>query len=283
MSYFRDLSCDSVVNKKIMLKKFNVILILFASFQLTCHPERAEESSIVQPKLLTAHTSFNYPHEAYNQGIEGKVVVRLLVNKEGKVIESKILKTSGSGVLDEAALKMVRSSAYEPGTIDGVVSEFWLHLPIEFKLDEIHRFSEDVDKWSEIALAYQLEINAGISFEEKSGLKKLYYHYQHLAYEIGKSRSTVANKSVLKVVEESVSQPWFEFQDQWPLGFLLFQDYIRRYPESDYALKSREDLIGYLQREIEILEKKSFFETPNATIYSLISEYLKKLYDQDMK
>ena len=63
----------------------------------------------------------------------------------------------------------------------------------------------------------------------------------------------------------------------------MFQDYIRRYPESDYALKSREDLIGYLQREIEILEKKSFFETPNATIYSLISEYLKKLYDQDMK
>ncbi|MEE9119038.1 MAG: hypothetical protein V3U02_10660, partial [Calditrichia bacterium] len=144
-------------------------------------------------------------------------------------------------------------------------------------------FTEDVDKWSEIALAYQLEINAGISFEEKSGLKKLYYHYQHLAYEIGKSRSTVANKSVLKVVEESVSQPWLEFQDLWPLGFLLFQDYIRRYPESDYALKSREDLIGYLQREIEILEKKSFSETPNATIYSLISEYLKKLYDQDMK
>ena len=114
-------------------------------------------------------------------------------------------------------------------------------------------------------------------------MKNLYYHYQHLAYEIGKSRSTEANKSVLIVVEESVSQPWIEFQDLWPLGFLLFQDYIRRYPESDYALNSREDLIGYLQREIEILEQKSFSETPNATIYSLISEYLKNLYDQDMK
>lgn len=266
-----------------MLKMSKIILILFASFQLTCHPERVEESTIVQPKLLTTHTSFNYPPEAYNQGIEGKVVVRLLVNKKGQVIDTKILRSSGYEILDDAALKMVRSSVYEPGTIEGVVSDFWLHLPIEFKLDEIHRFTEDVDKWCEIALAYQLEINADISLEEPSGLKKLYYHYQHLAYEIGKSRSMVANKSVLIIVEESVSQPWLEFQGLWPLGFLLFQDYIGRYPESDYASKSHDELIGYLQHEISILEQKSFADTRYATIYSLISEYLKKLYDQDLK
>jgi protein TonB len=232
---------------------------------MSCHPERVEESSIVQPKLLTAHTSFNYPPAAHNQGIEGKVVVRLLVNKEGQVIDTKILRSSGYEILDAAALKMVRSSVYEPGTIEGVVSDFWLHLPIEFKLDEKHRFTED------------------ISLEEPSGLKKLYYHYQHLAYEIGKSRSMVANKSVLIIVEESVSQPWLEFQGLWPLGFLLFQDYIGRYPESDYASKSHDELIGYLQHEISILEQKSFADTRYATIYSLISEYLKKLYDQDLK
>ncbi len=267
-----------------MIKPYSIcILIILILFQLTCHPERVEESPIVQPKLLTTHTLFNYPPEAYNQGIEGKVVVRLLVNKEGKVTEAKILKTSGSGILDEAALKMALSSVYEPGTIYGMVSDFWRHLPVHFKLNEKHKFTKDIDKWRKLALVYQSDINADTSVNKPGALKKLYYHYQALALEIVNSRSTAANTSVLAVVEESIQQKWLEYQDIWPLGFILLQDYIRKYPESDYALKSREELISYLQREIEFLEQKSFFKTPYATIYSLISEYLKELYDQDMK
>jgi len=266
-----------------MFKTTNFLLILLTLLQLTCHPEKSEDSVIVKPKLLSIEESLKYPAEAFNKGIEGKVFIRFLVNTEGNVIEAKVLKSSGSEILDEAALKMVRSSVYESGTVNGVASEFWIHTPVQFKLDADNEIIDDIGEWREQALTYQKEIRSDTGLQKSELYKVLFYHYQTLARDISDTRTKKANETILSIVEKSISNPWNKYEDTWPLGFLLFQDYIKRYPESEYSSKSRTALIKHLQREIEMLEQKSISESPYAAIYSLISEYLKELYDQDLQ
>lgn len=246
---------------------------------LNCNPELQHEPVIEEPKLLFTKEPLAYPVEAYNLGIEGKTVVKIMIDPEGDISESTILESSGSHVLDESALKMVKSSVYEPGTIDGVPGEFELHIPVHFKLDNTYDLIEDIDYWLEQTLIYRKELKVD-SVNSSELYKQLFYHYQKLAREIGYTRSKDANNTILSIINDSLARPWIEFKKKWPLGFLLYRDYISRYPESEYQTDSLDDLIRYLDREKKILEYYTYTKQPYATIYSLILNELIKAYDQ---
>lgn len=50
-----------------------------------------------------------YPEEARRNGIEGEALVFLLIDSGGKVVAARIEQSSGHRILDEAALRAVRS------------------------------------------------------------------------------------------------------------------------------------------------------------------------------
>lgn len=260
---------------------FSAVLTLIFS-QVGCHPEKTEDPTIVYPQLISGQASLKYPAEDFEQRIQGKTIIRIFVNKEGKIGETKVLESSGSDILDEAALEMVKSSVYEPGTIDGVISDFWLHLPIQFKLDGDHELSEDMDNWTDMALFYQKQIKSGTEINKSKPYEDLFYHYKSLAQELESIRSHKANKYILMVVQKSIGNPWITYQDKWPLGFLLYEDYIKQYPENKFAIISRNELIKSYLVELEFLETKSISTMPYAAIYSLLSGSLKKLHDQGL-
>ena len=49
-----------------------------------------------------------YPHQARRFGIEGDVSVVFLIDSEGRIVETKLLKKSGNRLLDRAALEIFR-------------------------------------------------------------------------------------------------------------------------------------------------------------------------------
>ena len=55
-----------------------------------------------------------YPLIARRFGMEGKVFVKFLVNREGKVLKTEILKSSGKEILDKAALKLIKKCSFPP-------------------------------------------------------------------------------------------------------------------------------------------------------------------------
>ena len=79
-------------------------------------------------------SNLKYPETAREAGIEGKVFIEFIVTKEGKVINSKILK----GIhpqCDEAARRVVANSAdWTPGTQRDREVNVKVVLPISFKL-----------------------------------------------------------------------------------------------------------------------------------------------------
>ncbi len=66
-----------------------------------------------------------YPPMALRIGLDGDVALKIEVDTDGKVTQAEIVKSAGAG-FDEAALKAVKQSRFEPAQKDGqtVLAEF---------------------------------------------------------------------------------------------------------------------------------------------------------------
>ncbi len=60
------------------------------------------------------HREFRYPRAAARAGVEGRVLVEIVVDDQGRIVSSRVLRSSGHAVLDRAALKAVASIAKVP-------------------------------------------------------------------------------------------------------------------------------------------------------------------------
>lgn len=89
----------------------------------------------IYPEMLRM-TSPEYPRSAKKAGIEGRVWVKALVDKNGKTREVIIAKSSGNAELDEAAHDAAMTARFKPGIRDGKPVAVWVTFSVEFKLDE---------------------------------------------------------------------------------------------------------------------------------------------------
>jgi protein TonB len=78
--------------------------------------------------------NLRYPSAAVNAGVEGKVFVKFIVEKDGKISKPEVLKGIGFGC-DEEALKSLRKMPnWKPGMQNGKPVLVYFTIPIVFKL-----------------------------------------------------------------------------------------------------------------------------------------------------
>jgi protein TonB len=73
-----------------------------------------------------------YPDWAREAGIEGKVILRVLVGTDG--FPKQVVVASGSKALAEAARDAVRRWRFEPGLVGKEPVEVWVEVPVTFRL-----------------------------------------------------------------------------------------------------------------------------------------------------
>ncbi len=78
--------------------------------------------------------ALKYPEIARKAGIEGKVIVHVLVNEKGIVEKTKILKSLGHSGCDEAAVNAIRSVKWKPALQRDKPVKVWVAIPVIFKL-----------------------------------------------------------------------------------------------------------------------------------------------------
>lgn len=76
-----------------------------------------------------------YPREAEMSGEQGTVRIRVLIDTNGKVIEAKIKKSSGSRILDKAATKAYSLCTFKPAMKDGVPQQDWYEIEYPFVIE----------------------------------------------------------------------------------------------------------------------------------------------------
>jgi protein TonB len=76
-----------------------------------------------------------YPRRALENGEQGTVVLAFLIGVDGKVVDSKIEKSSGHKELDKAAVAGLSLCRFRPGTADGKPEESWTKMQYVWKLE----------------------------------------------------------------------------------------------------------------------------------------------------
>ncbi len=93
----------------------------------------AAESNYTGKVRLKVQRHFRYPKSADRAGLGGTVTVRFSVSAGGGVSGVRIVRGSGSPVLDEAALNAVRNAEPFPKIPEGANRTNWLfELPLQF-------------------------------------------------------------------------------------------------------------------------------------------------------
>ena len=123
--------------------RFSWILFLCAmtvmplGIQALVYPEANEfifaEQEPEPLNLTEVKTSIGYPDEARDQGVEGTVVARVLVDSLGKYVKHVIISETDR-LLSDAVSEKLPNLTFTPAKAGGKTINFWVNLPFRFKL-----------------------------------------------------------------------------------------------------------------------------------------------------
>lgn len=86
------------------------------------------------PRQLADNTPPAYPHEAYREGKQGTVQLRVTITTAGTVSAISVYKSSGVPALDDSALTTVRTWRFQPAIRRGVAVPLDALVPIRFTI-----------------------------------------------------------------------------------------------------------------------------------------------------
>ncbi len=94
-----------------------------------------EEEATPQGFYEFVRKNLKYPRQAKRMGIEGKVFLEFVVNKDGSIVDAKVLRGIGGGC-DEEALRIIQNSPkWKPGKQRGKEVRQRMTFPLIFKLN----------------------------------------------------------------------------------------------------------------------------------------------------
>ena len=78
----------------------------------------------------------DYPEAARKDGKEGRVLLRVLVDEEGKSKLVEINLSSGSYLLDQAAAEAIKRGRFSPARYGDSPTASWVTIPVDFRLKD---------------------------------------------------------------------------------------------------------------------------------------------------
>jgi protein TonB len=104
---------------------------------LTPSAPSASPPAPVQASLAYRAAPLRFPPQAIRQHMHGTVLLRVLVDEQGKPLTAEVELSSGHVLLDRSARQQVLASwLFEPAVIGGRHVRAWARVPVKFDLQE---------------------------------------------------------------------------------------------------------------------------------------------------
>lgn len=91
-----------------------------------------DDAPLRPPLRLGEDHPFEFPEAAWDEGVEGTTVLKLLISRSGTVDSAFVWESSGHPSLDSAALAQAADLEFEPASQGGDPVEVWGRLPVIF-------------------------------------------------------------------------------------------------------------------------------------------------------
>lgn len=97
-------------------------------------PSATPEPVLTGPIQIGTDAQPAYPPSLQRQGVEGVVVVRVLIGTDGRVKQVEIVSSDDPAFADATERQALRKWRFRPATRDGVPVESWKKLTVRFQL-----------------------------------------------------------------------------------------------------------------------------------------------------
>ena len=123
---------------RLFLRSTALILIVFTASMVCAsgfsYPDSIYDYEAVDQKPeLVKKVMPEYPKNARKSGLEGTVVLSVIVDEKGKVFVSEVVKSVEA--LDEAAKKAALKTKFKPGKHGGECVKVKMKIPFMFRLE----------------------------------------------------------------------------------------------------------------------------------------------------
>ncbi len=122
----------SVRNDWIAALHFNLLIAISCVGMLWTQANAAETPPVLDSKSCEKPA---YPRASLVNEEKGVVILAFLVSADGKVVESKVDKSSGFKNLDRAAMSALSQCKFKPGTKDGKADQMWTKVEYKWTLE----------------------------------------------------------------------------------------------------------------------------------------------------
>lgn len=102
----------------------------------TAVEEQAEFPGGLNELMKWLSDNVKYPENAFKNGVQGRVIVKFIIEKDGKIGDASILKGIDPQ-LDNEALRVVKEMpAWQPAKVNGEVVASYFNLPVTFRIKD---------------------------------------------------------------------------------------------------------------------------------------------------
>jgi TonB family protein len=116
---------------RILILLIATSVVLFTFSNCASKPKSSVTPPVVDLERLSSLVQF--PQEAEDSLIKGKVVVRVLIDIDGKAIQRKIIH-SDNELFNSAVLEAVdKYGDFIPASENGIPIQTWVNIPVNFK------------------------------------------------------------------------------------------------------------------------------------------------------
>jgi len=98
-----------------------------------------EIGEVDEPPQIIDYTKPRYPKVAERNGLEGIVILKVLINEQGVVVQAKITEIRGFRGFGRAAVQAVRQWRFRPAMIKETPVSVWCTQEIRFEIKDIKR------------------------------------------------------------------------------------------------------------------------------------------------
>jgi TonB family protein len=243
---------------------FIIALVFFFSGH-ACTGKRllTDKDQTIKPPVLLNKPEFIYPEEAQTKGIEGIIDLFIYVDEKGDVRDTKIVNSSLSDLLDEAAKTYVAQMDFKPAMRENQPIGIWVSYKIQYTLIDsdpffsIDRYLRKLDQYLNDA-----QKESGNKQEQAIQLSNI-LHMQYINY-VKEHPENNYNPGIAANLTQITIDQWEDYFDLCPLTFILYDDLLRRFPQSNQISTIKEQII-LLIREDLTRAMKAAEENPGQT------------------
>lgn len=120
---------------RLSLVGFAVLLLVFWMASISSAAPEYDASDVDSPPRIVRKMPVSYPASAKRNGVEGKVLVRVLIGTDGRAGKMEVVESEPEGIFDENALKSLIYWQFRPGIKSGKLVATWVNIPLTFKID----------------------------------------------------------------------------------------------------------------------------------------------------